>query len=42
MRQLTGGMLVSLFRAALQGVTESFDLLSDEAAAPIDITIDSK
>ena len=42
MRTLTAGLLVALFRGGLQGDDSSFDALSDESAAPVNVEIESK
>ena len=42
MRTLTAGMLVALYRAALQGDDDALDILSDHAAAPVTIETRSK
>ena len=42
MRQLTAGLLVSLFRATLQGDDGALDVLEDEDAAPVDVDMSVK
>lgn len=42
MRRLTAGLMVALFRAALQGDEAAFSYLTDAEAAPIAVTIESK
>jgi len=42
MRRLTAGMLTAFFRGALQGDVGAFALLSDVAAAPAAIVVESK
>jgi chlorophyllase len=42
MRQLTGGLMVALFRAALQGDMEAWSWLTDSASAPVAISIEAK
>ena len=42
MRQLTGGLLVAFFRASLQGDEQAYNYLTDAAAAPVRVEIESK
>jgi hypothetical protein len=42
MRRLTGGLLTAFFRGTLQGDGDALDVLSDRAAAPVDIRVESK
>jgi chlorophyllase len=42
MRRLAAGMMVALFRASLQGDVTAYAFLTDVAAAPIPITVESK
>lgn len=42
MRRLTGGLLTTFFRASLQDDPTAFAVLTDTAAAPIPITVESK
>lgn len=42
MRRLTGGLLVSFFRASLQGDATAYSYLAESAAAPLPIEVESK
>lgn len=42
MRTLSAGLLVALFRGALHDESAAFDVMEDEAGAPVTITVDVK